>query len=126
MVDIYWSLLESEINNANEKIYLNMIRSRGSADGTLYTNPPNVDKIVVSEATDEELLAIPILGYKQGNLNKISGFTTKWDTVKIAVGETPTKYWIYKHPDANMNVGVSTISGITESVLNPSWLPSEE
>jgi hypothetical protein len=56
---------QEAVQAAADKIFVNLVRSKGHQDGTLYENPPQKEKVSVSEKTDEELKNVPILGYKK-------------------------------------------------------------
>ena len=85
---------QAEVQAACDKIYVNMLRNiADNGDGTLYVAPAiSEDKVTVAEAADQDLLPVPILGYKNGVMNKTSGYTTAWDTPKQCFDDG-TKYW---------------------------------
>lgn len=110
----------SDVNSASNKIYCNILRYRSQVySDTLINNPPNGDIVNISSMSDSEISNIPLLGYRNGSINRDDGYTTKWDIPKER-DDLPGQYWIYKHQDPSMNIGVVNV---LEEEKQDSWDP---
>lgn len=117
---LYYYGTQSEVQAACDKVYVNMLREVASnGDGTLYVDPVNnTQKITSSLASDEDLVSIPILGYRKGVLQKSTGFTTCWDEPRQCAHDA-TKYYAAVPEDVNLRAGVTA----SMQEFNQEWLP---
>jgi len=85
---------ENKVKRACKKIFANMLRERAKIyGGKLFIRPKDSDEeIVADSATDDELKDIPLLGYKRGKINRLGGYTRRWDVAKQCVDD-PAMYF---------------------------------
>lgn len=105
---LYYHDTLQNVQDACDKIQVNRVKKRAvEGDGTLYSNPPSdLSKIAVSQATDAELLSIPLLGFVSNVLNVNYGFDTRW-AIPEQCHNDPTKYYASIPDDATLTVGVT-------------------
>lgn len=112
-----------EVQAGCDKVLVNMIRAKGAAcGGKLYRRcPPPNDMIIVANATDADLAAVPLFGRINGKLQKKKGLTTSYAIPKQRTDD-PTKYY------APVPSNPSFTKGVTCAIMeyNPSWCHLKE